>query len=358
MLRAACNEVNMGNNIIENALALLAERLPPGWRVEQEDPTPGPGDFRYDAVLRVAAPDRRRARIAAEAKSRVEPRDALLIATVAARLQKMPLLVISQYLSGATQERLREARVNWVDLTGNIRLVLRDPGLFVETTGASRRPKGGWSARSLKGRSAGRAVRTLLAAPLPIGVRDLAQRAGIDAGYVSRVLDLLDEAALVERGARGRVERVDRARLVRRWADDAPLASRGDSRMFLEPRGVTNLLDRLKNAPLRYAITGSLAAQRWAPVAPARLAQLYVDAAPADASTTLGLRPAESGGNVQLIRPRDATVFGEAQASQDGLMYASPVQVAADLLTSPGRGPAEGEELLRWMAEREEAWRG
>ena len=40
-----------------------------------------------------------------------------------------------------------------------------------------------------------------------------------------------------------------------------------------------------------------------------------------------------------------------------GVWYAAPSQVAADLLTSPGRGPAEGEELIQWMQANEEAWR-
>lgn len=31
--------------------------------------------------------------------------------------------------------------------------------------------------------------------------------------------------------------------------------------------------------------------------------------------------------------------------------------VAANLATSPGRGPAEAEELIAWMQASEEAWR-
>ncbi|WP_437735443.1 hypothetical protein [Sorangium sp. So ce1335] len=37
------------------------------------------------------------------------------------------------------------------------------------------------------------------------------------------------------------------------------------------------------------------------------------------------------------------TVFDGA-AQREGLWYAAPTQVALDLLTSPGRGPQEGEE--------------
>ena len=37
--------------------------------------------------------------------------------------------------------------------------------------------------------------------------------------------------------------------------------------------------------------------------------------------------------------------------------YVALSQVAADLLTSPGRGPAEAESLLEWMRANETEWR-
>ncbi len=68
------------------------------------------------------------------------------------------------------------------------------------------------------------------------------------------------------------------------------------------------------------------------------------------------LRLAESGGNVMLVRPFDAVAFARTWADQ-GLTYAALPQVAADLLTSPGRAPSEGEELLAWMEKNPGAWR-
>jgi hypothetical protein len=59
-----------------------------------------------------------------------------------------------------------------------------------------------------------------------------------------------------------------------------------------------------------------------------------------------------------LIEPRDSSILSDVTIDEAGMRWAPPVQVAADLLTSPGRGPAEGEALLRCMADNEEAWRG
>lgn len=351
--------LEMDNELLAQGLSILRDRLPEGWRADADRTPRPPALRRSDAVLRITAPDRRRARLAVEAKRRLEPRDALLmIAASASYRERLPLLVVAPFISRATRERLLEAGVNWLDLTANIRLILKEPGLYVQTDGASKRPSGSdRPARSLKGTTAGRVVRSLLAAALPIGVVDLAARAETDAGYVSRLFDLLDEAALIERGERGRVQRVERVRLVRRWAEDAPLKSRGETRMFLEPRGIPNLLRTLKDSSYRYAITGSLAAQRWAAVASPRLAQIYVAKEALEATAALGLLPAEAGANVQLISPKDRTILANATLASDGLSYAMPSQVAVDLLTSPGRGPAEADALLDWMATREETWR-
>jgi hypothetical protein len=129
---------------------------------------------------------------------------------------------------------------------------------------------------------------------------------------------------------------------------------------FLQPRGLTALLESLRGraglaARVPYAISGSLAAARRAPVAPARLAVVYVER-PDPAAAGLGLVPAESGANVLLVRPFDAVMF-ERTVEEDGLCYVAPSQAAIDLLTSPGRGPEEAEALIEWMQANERQWR-
>ena len=349
----------MGNDIdlINAGLDVLRERLPRGWNAEIDALESRIVDVGVDATIVIQAPDGRSSKIAVEAKTRFEPRDALFVSSIASRLAGVPMLVVSAFLSKGARERLLEAALNWIDLTGNTRLTLEEPGLFITTEGATRRP--GTTkrpARSLKGVSAGRVVRALLTTRLPINLSDLASRADADPGYVSRVLELLDSWALLEREPRGPVTEVDRPRLVRRWAEDAPLRTRGEIGTFLEPRGLRAFLDRLEPRKARYALTGSLAAQRLASVASPRLAQVYVTGDPYKIADKLHLKSAESGANVQLIFPRDRTVVSTAREAEDGLVYVQPVQAVLDLLTSPGRGPAEGEELLRWMQGREDAW--
>ena len=124
---------------------------------------------------------------------------------------------------------------------------------------------------------------------------------------------------------------------------------------YLEPRGLNSLLEKLGDTNLRYAVTGSLGAANVALVAPSRLAICYLDD-PKSAANDLGLRSVESRANVMLAEPFDPVVY-ERTWEQDGVTFAALSQIAADLLTSPGRGPAEADELLDWMANNEAAWR-
>ena len=90
---------------------------------------------------------------------------------------------------------------------------------------------------------------------------------------------------------------------------------------------------------------------------------LYVDDA-ATAGEALEIVPTDTGANVWLLEPFDDVVFDRTQsqrfdASRRSITVeaAAPSQVAADLLTSPGRGPQEDAALMEKMKGDEDAWR-
>lgn len=345
---------NTGNKLEREGLRHLQRRLPPGWSLGEPIATPaGPAD----CTVQLTAPNGDQGVTTVAVKTRLDPKGARSLAEDANRAAlDGPLLVVSRYLSEATRALLREGNLGYLDLAGNVRFVMSAPGLYIETTGAAEDPdREERAARSLRGAKAGRIVRALCDGSELPGVRELAALTDVNPGYVSRVLAYLDSQALVTRVGRGRLASVDWPALLRRWAQDAPLESRGETLSFLEPRGLPALVARLPQAKERYAITGGLGAAAFAPIAPARLAVVWMHDAAASAMH-LGLRPAQAGANVLLIEPGDDGVF-EGAVQRDGVWYAAPSQVAADLLTSPGRGPAEGEELIHWMQANEEVWR-
>lgn len=374
---------------------LATDALPPGWSFHSRRNAKS-GRGRVDAEWTIRSPDGATATFAVKVKRSVLGRQLEDLLAQLAIAGDRPL-VAAPYLGGSLRASLADRGVSFADTTGNLRLVSDRPGLFVELRGGTKDP---WpsadSLQSLRGRAAGRAVRSLVDFRPPYGVRDLAKRASVPLGSLSRTLDLLDREGLVKRGERGAIAALDWEATIRRWAQDYDFARSNRLTYYLEPRGLAAFVSKIGQLHNRYAATGAFAAQRYGPIAPARQASVYVDSAAAVAET-LGLRPAETGANVVLIEPFDPVVFertvirnepsakaksGHSVGLPDspgeeigtsrkrisagseagiglipGLRLVAPSQLVADLLTGPGRDPSEGEELLSWMRENEDAWR-
>ena len=268
------------------------------------------------------------------------------------------MLLVAPYLSPRTRELLAAAGLSYLDATGSVRLALDHPSILIELNGATTDPWRSERAQpiaSLKGPVAGRVVRALCDFRPPYGVLALAAKSRTTPSSVSRVVNFLEREAFVRREGRGRIVEVGWAGLVQRWSEDYSFTRANRVRTFLEPRGLPALLDKLRSSELHYAVTGSFAATELAPVAAARAVTIYLDQA-APASDQLGLLPAERGANVLVAQPFDPVVFDRTWTRGD-LVYAAPSQVVADLLTGPGRAPAEGAALIQWMQRHESDWR-
>ncbi len=365
------NRVNLGNterSLSSEAVRVLSQKLPLDWRVtlvKQERKSSFP-----DYLARVKAPDGTSTLIGIEAKTRIEPRDVRFILDAVRELKSRKAeftpIVVTQFLSPRTRELLKKSGISYLDLSGNSWVVTRRPAIYVETVGAEQNLKFEYRReRSLKGPKAGRIVRALCDFRPPMGVRELAARAKADPGFVARVLAFLTKQAIVSRSPVGAITSVDWRALIREWTREykrsmlkgtpaSPLGAK-EVYLYLEPRGLPKFLDSLRGLSEQYSLTGSLAAAKVAPVAPTRFAICYVDN-PERTSPSLQLRPETSSSNVILARPFDAVVY-ERTWTKEGLRYCALSQVAADLLTSPGRSPAEAEALMDWMAQNEDAWR-
>jgi hypothetical protein len=345
------------SQLLKDLYASIRHHLPDSWTLDLATEVVR-GTRRLDGLLRLSAPDGTQINMAVEAKRQIAPVD---VPAVIAKLRQTTLpeerpLVAAPFIGPRAQELLTAANVGYWDATGNLRIRSDNPVLFIEDRGATANP---WTEsrqlHSLRGHTAGRAVRALCDFFPPYGIRELAERSVTPASSIARVVGLLEREALVTRGSSGEVTRVDVPRVIHQWTQDYSLTKSNRAQTFLESRGLDALLDKLRQSATPYAVTGSLAGVLVAPIAPLRLAIVYVKDIEV-AAQQFGVRNAERGANVLLAEPFDFVVF-DRTLEREGVTYAALTQVAADLLTGPGRGPQEGEELLRWMGDNEDAWR-
>lgn len=347
--------------VLRRSVAHLLDRLPDAWATEVHLDERF-GHRRVDALVDISAPGGERATLLVEAKPALVGKDvSQAVAQAWSHIDALgrpatPVLV-SRYLSPSVQERLTASDVAYADATGNLRLTLDRPALFVRDIGERSDPwRGPGRPRGdLKGRSAARIVRALVDFRPPYSLPELSLRSGASVGATYRMIDFLEREALVAREERGPIVAVEWRRLLLRWAEQFRTKA-PPLRGCLEPRGLDALIAKLKErGDKSYVVTGSLAAAFFAPYAPPRLGVVYAED-PTDLVERLELRETERGANVLIGAPLDRVML-ERSIEIDGLRVACPSQIAADLLVSPGRGPEEAEALMDWMETNESAWR-
>lgn len=343
---------------------MLRQRLPSSWNVDVDvEREPGNGAARADANILLRAPDDRRYALVVEVKRIVEPRDVPRLVEIfdAHRQGREGTggMVAARYLSASVRDRLVEAGLSYIDGTGNVYLRVDEPALYIVDRGADKdpwrgpgRPKG-----TLKGAPAAQIVRALIDRAGPWKVRELIEASEASTGSVYRVLDFLESEELAVKKDRGLINVADWAELLRRWSFDYQFLRTNTVTNWIAVRGIDNAIERaVQDGSEDYAVTGSVAAATWSQYAPARSLMVYADE-PAVLAEKWGLRPTESGTNVIIAEPAYSALTVGARRRADGLRVAAPAQVAADLITGPGRAPSEGEELIDWMEANESIWR-
>jgi len=354
------NRARWETKLIDSSIAELRRLLPDGWSVRRARSRLPRGLWEADAIYEISAARGPRSFLAIEAKRPLPPREVISRQALWRSMEpQVPVMVVTDYITPRAREVLEEADLNFADQTGTLRLRLVEPAVVIDVRGdgrPTRSPPERRELQSLRTAAAGRGVRALCDLRPPYGVRDFASKAGMSPATASRLFDLLDREALIERDSpRAPVRKVDWAALLRRWSQDYTFETSNRIATFIEPRTLPRLFEKLRSYGERYAVTGSYAANRWAPVAPPRHVSMFAGDIELVARD-LDLKPTDIGINVVLAEPFDPVVFERTQQI-DEVTYAAPSQVVADLLNGPGRAPQVGQALLRWMARNELDWR-
>ena len=298
-----------------------------------------------------------------EAKRKFAPRDVAeltggLFGRLRGRTGRVPILLVAPYISARSRDLLIENDINYVDLTGNVRINVEFPGLFIVTEGAQVDPAPvARGSRGLRGAKVGAVVRALIDARPPYTGAQLARAANVNEGYVSRILDSLLDEGLITRPRSGPVVHADWQALLRQRAAALTLFRKMGTFRYVARNGTQQLLDAIGQLDIeeRPVVTGSFAAVRLAPTAPPAQLVLYT-MRPRELAARLPIVEVESGADTVLIRPDNAVAMSRSD-DDDRVRYAAPSQVAIDCLSGSGRMPAEGEAVIEWMAANESAWR-
>jgi DNA-binding transcriptional ArsR family regulator len=340
------------------AMRSVSSLLPASWALRTEAADRGEL-LRADALAVLTGPDGTAMRFAVESKV-----SGVSVGVLLPRLREMaaqfdlPILFVSDYVGPSLREALAAEGFSYADATGWVRVSTTSPLILLTGRGADRSPRARESTAvaRLDGSAAGRIVRALCAVELPIGVRALADRAGVSPGSVSKVLPTLAREGVLDRDERGAVTVVRRQALIRRWVQDYTfLGTNPSPRHFIAPRGLDRTLNRVADHERPATLTGSAAARRYLPdgatscraAAPARALQRR----PRGARRRAAADPRRARGGERRDRRALRMLVCWTCFSRPAAL------VLADLLTLPGRADAEAEQLADALALTEPAWK-
>lgn len=345
--------------LVDAAVAQLGRLLPASWAVERQVAGDAEG---YDVVVKGPGSNSQ-ALILVEAKSDVSRRDVEgLISGPWRRWRRQmgnqAVLVVAPYIGPSVRKMLAAEDISYIDLSGNARVSVQYPAVFIETQGARQDPHSVKPRAGIRGAKAGAVVRALVDVAPPYTGAEIARAAKVNEGYLSRILDTLTDEGLIDRESFGPVTGVDWPQLLRRRAQAVDLFRPAGTFRYVARNGTTAVLEQLRGRRLEErpaAVTGSFAAARLAPVAAPMVLAVYT-MNPNELGEELELLPADAGADTVLLRPDNDVVFARAER-EGGIVWAAPSQVALDCLAGNGRMPSEGEALIDWMRQNEGRWR-
>lgn len=254
---------------------------------------------------------------------------------------------IARSISSGAREILQRERVGYHDLSGTLFVPSKHAYILIDRP-LPRKSKKIFT--SIFEGQRGRVVQAMLDRPQRWrSVKELADNLGMSAATASSTLSEMERRDWVEVKGAGpsKLRRLAAGgRILDEWT--SYLAEKGPSktaRYFVPVASTEELARRVdqacREADVRYAVTGEVAAQTYAPYL-STISQLRCRIAPGrareEALNRLDARPVREGWNLGLLEAR-SNADVQVGARIDGIAVAPTVQVYLDLIQGAGRSP-------------------
>jgi len=253
------------------------------------------------------------------------------------------------YLSPERQVLCREAGVYFIDLSGNV--FVAHQSFYVERIGFPNKYPEKRQRRYPFSDKASLILRELLKdSKRQWGIRELAEKIGLDPGYVSRMAKSLSESGYALRVS-GKLKIRSPKEILDDWVRAYDLKRNERHRFFVLASDVKSILQRLRKIDVprkvEYALSVQAGAGLVAPHAVYKEVHMYVrDSEGVEFfKKELDLKDADQGANLVLMMPYyKHSVFYDSRKIEE-LRVVSDIQLYLDLYGYPVRGREQAEHL-------------
>jgi DNA-binding transcriptional regulator YhcF (GntR family) len=256
--------------------------------------------------------------------------------------------VISKYFSPQKRDACKKMGINFMDLSGNI--YLKYGNLFVERVGFPNLYPEKRRGRGIFSDKASLILRALLIEDKAWGVRELAEKLGLDPGYVSRLLrELSNQDYLIEVNGKSKLK--EPRLLLEDWLYFYDFKKNKFHEYFCMAKSASEIIEQLQSLQiperLEYALGFQSGAFLVSPHAIFDCVHIYIpDKAEEDYFVKeLNLHRVEKGTNLVCVSPYYRhSIFYDKQKIQK-LWVVSDIQLYLDLYKFPLRGLEQAEHI-------------
>lgn len=267
-------------------------------------------------------------------------------------------IVIAPYISNRSAQICKEAKLGYVDLSGNFWISF--DSIFLSQENMPNKYPVETSLSNLYAPKSERVLRVLLTNPYKVWkTKALAEEADISLGMITHIRRRLEEEEWVEKHDVG-FNLSNPTALLEDWVEnyDFNEHERHDyytmSPLIEAESSVSKICEE---ANINSALTGFTAANRLAPLVKGQKSIIFVSRDIVEIGKELNFKPVNTGANISLIKPYDQGVFWNRAQIKD-VQIATPIQVYLDLKQMRGRGEEAAEFLFteviqqRWLNQK------
>ncbi len=193
--------------------------------------------------------------------------------------------------------------------------------------------------------------------PQPMGVREIAKKGGINPGWVSQVIQRLEELNYLVRAEEERVKLVRAQHLIEDWVEFYKYKKNNLHQYYCHAKDGVEIVEKLKKVQipkgLAYALSIQGGAYLISPHAVFQEVHIYLPGNPDERikaisfwEKALRLEKMERSGNIFLMEPyyHYSVFYGKREVK--GLNVVSDIQLYLDLRKYPLRGEEQAEHLF------------
>ncbi|NPV54762.1 MAG: hypothetical protein HPY71_14815 [Firmicutes bacterium] len=260
-------------------------------------------------------------------------------------------LILSDYLSKEKRDECKGAGVSFIDLSGNAYISCE--GIYIEREGFPNKYPERRLGRGPFSDKASLILRVALEdRSRSWGVREVAQAADLDPGFVSRMMRELEIRGYFGKEGR-KYKLLDAKSLLEDWVSAYDYRKNEEKGYFCLADGPGEILDRLRDVGghkgLSYALSFQAGANLVAPHAVYNEVHIYLkdESCREFLERRLKLREVERGANIILCYPHYKHSAFHRMHQVDGLWVVSDLQLYLDLYKYPLRGQEQAEYLYK-----------